>query len=89
MAHGVVLLAPAAAPYVGREIKVDKLVLRRASIGWKKEEIPVSQLQSFEPRQGFLHIWKHDKEMSWAMVNLGVKDAHLLTPLLERIIAKR
>lgn len=73
----------------GRELRVDKLVLKRNAVSWKKEEIPISQLQSFEPRAGFLHIWKRDKEMSWAVVNLGVKDARLVAPLLERLIAGR
>lgn len=73
----------------GHELRVDKLVLKRGTVSWKKEEIPIAQLQSFEPRQGFLHVWKREKEMSWAMVNLGVRDARLLVPLLERLIAGR
>lgn len=73
----------------GGDVKIDKLVLKRDSLSWKKEEIPFSQVTGFEPRQGFLHIWKRDREMSWAIVNLGGKDARVLTSLIERMVAER
>lgn len=73
----------------GGEVKAGKLVLTRGSVRWKKEEIPFSDVTSFEARQGFLHVWKRGKEMSWAMVSFGERDARLLTPLMERMLAER
>lgn len=73
----------------GGEVKVDKLVVKSGSLSLRKEEIPLSMVTGVEPRQGFLHIWKSGKETSWAVINLGVRDARLLLPLLERMLAAK